>query len=489
MNIRKRIANLFYAVGQSFESAMHTTSRGNPNSSSPTDAKFELSSITRSELVRKSRYLEKNSGHVRGVLRDLKVYGIGKGIYPNVKSDNQDWNKLASDWFYRWSRRCDISNRFSWKECQGMILRALIIDGEIFVIKVFDGFGRPKIQIIESHRLMTPDRDTNSNIIDGIEFDPYGRILNYYFLIGENSEVKKVPASGVIHIFDAERVSQVRAYPQIQHTINDVIDRKEILALEKKKVKAISDIVHVIKGGNVSLDGDYKVNVGTVSEGTSQDTLNKILGGKNIKIEPDESLDVHESNIPSPTFSGFIDTLDRSGSLGVLPYEFAIDSSKVGGASVRLIASKTQRYIDDMTQIIDERFNDAIWFFAIGWAITNGELSPQSWWWYCTWTHPKKLTVDAGREEMQNRANVEMGLKTIEESFAECGLDFEDEMRTRASNARFIMNLAGLPESEPIPLWMLYKPTGATNSNISNESNTSNNSKISKTSKVSNDEE
>ena len=68
-------------------------------------------------------------------------------------------------------------------------------------------------------------------------------------------------------------------------------------------------------------------------------------------VDPDESIDVHESNIPSPTFSGFLTELDRSGSLGILPYEFLIDPSKIGGASVRLIASKTQRYIDDMTQL------------------------------------------------------------------------------------------------------------------------------------------
>ena len=164
--------------------------------------------------------------------------------------------------------------------------------------------------------------------------------------------------------------------------------------------------------------------------------------------------------MPSPTFAGFLTELDRSGSLGVLPYEFVVDPSKIGGASVRLVASKTQRYIDDITQTIDERFNDAIWFFVIGWAIDSGLLPAENWWWYATWTHPRKLTVDAGREEQQNRANVEMGLKTLEESFAECGLDFEDEMRTRADNARFIMRLAGIPDSEPIPLYMLYKVNG-----------------------------
>ena len=41
------------------------------------------------------------------------------------------------------------------------------------------------------------------------------------------------------------------------------------------------------------------------------------------------------------------------------------------------------------------------------------------------------------------------------------GLDFEDEMQTRAVNARHIMRLAGISDSEPIPLWMLYKPQGS----------------------------
>ena len=460
MHFRKKIANLFYSVGNAFESARITLSRGNPNTGNPTDAKFELPTYTRDELVRKSRYLEKNSGQVRGVLRDLKVYGIGRGIYPNAKTDNQTWNKQAEDWFFRWSRHCDITNRFSWRECQAMILRALVVDGEVFVIKTFNAFGVPKIQIIEGHRLMSPDHGANPYIADGIEFDRYGRVKNYYFQIGEKFQTVKVPATAVLHIFDPERVSQARAYPQIQHSINDVIDRKEILALEKKKVKSISDIVHILKGGQGMLDGDYKVDVGNRSEGTSTETMNRILGGKNIRIDPDESIDVHQSNVPSPTFAGFLTELDRSGSLGVLPYEFVVDPSKIGGASVRLVASKTQRYIDDITQTIDERFNDAIWFFVIGWAIDSGLLPAENWWWYCSWTHPRKLTVDAGREEQQNRANVEMGLKTLEESFAECGLDFEDEMRTRASNARFIMQLAGIPDTEPIPLYMLYKVNG-----------------------------
>ena len=153
--------------------------------------------------------------------------------------------------------------------------------------------------------------------------------------------------------------------------------------------------------------------------------------------------------------------LQRSSSLGVLPYEFAVDPSSVGGAGVRLVLSKAQRYIDDRGRTLDERLNYPIWMFVIGHAISNGILENQVGWYKVAWTHPKRATVDAGREEQQQRLNVESGLKTLEQAYSELGLDFESEMQTRAVNARFIMNLAGIPKDEQIPLWMLYKPQGS----------------------------
>ena len=138
-----------------------------------------------------------------------------------------------------------------------------------------------------------------------------------------------------------------------------------------------------------------------------------------------------------------------------------MDPSSVGGAGVRLVLSKAQRYIDDRGRTLDERLNHPLWMFVIGHAINCGELENQVGWHKAAWTHPKRATVDAGREEQQQRLNVEAGLKTLENAYSELGLDFEDEMQTRAANARHIMRLAGIPDGEPIPLWMLYKPQGS----------------------------
>ena len=80
MKIRKFLSGMFYSIADAFDSAKVSPRRGTPPGASPTDAKNELTSYTRNELVRRARYLEKNSGHIRGTLRDMKVYGIGDGI-------------------------------------------------------------------------------------------------------------------------------------------------------------------------------------------------------------------------------------------------------------------------------------------------------------------------------------------------------------------------------------------------------------------------
>lgn len=40
----------------------------------------------------------------------------------------------------------------------------------------------------------------------------------------------------------------------------------------------------------------------------------------------------HQSNRPSPTFTDFLEYLRRDSTLGVIPFEFSADSSKIGGA-------------------------------------------------------------------------------------------------------------------------------------------------------------
>jgi hypothetical protein len=91
-------------------------------------------------------------------------------------------------------------------------------------------------------------------------------------------------------------------------------------------------------------NGDFVVGgTGAAGEPSDPTSLQKIVGGKLVKLEPGESLDSFQSNRPSPTFTGFLEHLRRDSALGMIPFEFAADSSKVGGAGVRLIVAKADR--------------------------------------------------------------------------------------------------------------------------------------------------
>lgn len=436
-----------------YDAANWSPSRGRVPGSAPRDAKLDLSPGVRTELVRRSRYLHRNSGFVREMVSNMAIYSTGDGIRPQAQSPDADWNRRAEEVFRRWSAKCEVTGRFSFEECQSLVCRAMDVDGEFFVLKTRDRNGLAKIQLIETHRIGNSTDDT----CDGVGLASDGSPI-FYRLI-EDSGPRDIPAASMLHVFEPESASAVRNAPTIQHSINHMLDEMELLALEKHAVKDNADVARILKTARGDIDeaGDFAIGAPGQPQASDPSQLQKIIGGKLVALKPDESLDSFQSNRPSPTFTGFLSHLRRDSALGVLPYEFAADSSSVGGAGVRLIVAKADRRFSYRQLILINRLIEPVWAYVIGDAIARGELSAEPQWWRISCTTPRRVTVDAGREAQQNRADVEMGLKTLAQSFGELGLDFEEEMRTRARNAKFLVELAA---EFDIPLEMLWRPSG-----------------------------
>ena len=124
---------------------------------------------------------------------------------------------------------------------------------------------------------------------------------------------------------------------------------------------------------------------------------------------------------------------------------------------MRLVVAKADRRFSFRQLILIQRFLRPVWAYVIGDGIANGHLPVQAEWYKVRWQKPKRVTVDAGREAQQNRADVETGLKTLSESYAELGLDFEEQAEIRAQDARLLIDLAG---KYNVPLEMLWNPSG-----------------------------
>ncbi len=442
-----------------FEAANWSSRRGLVPGMAPVDAKQELTSGVRTELVRKSRYLHKNSGFVRELVANMAIYSTGDGIRVQAQSPDPEWNRKAEAYFALWASRCEVTRRFSFEECQTLICRGIDIDGEYFVHKTRDAQGEPRLQLIESHRI--GDSFGSDETVDGIGLDSVGAPVFYRVLQDEGKNLD-LPAAAMLHVFEPEWAGGVRSHPTLQHSINHILDEIELLALEKHAVKDNADVSRILKTARGELDetGDFVVG-GTAGAGEPSDpvSLQKIVGGKLVALKPDESLDSFQSNRPSPTFTGFLEHLRRDSALGMIPFEFAADSSKVGGAGVRLIVAKADRRFSFRQMILERRLIRPVWAYVIGHAIDQGRLPKMANWWKITSVPPKRVTVDAGREAQQNRADVEMGLKTLSDHFQELGADFGEEVERRAADARMIIETA---EKFDVPVEMLWKPTTLT---------------------------
>ena len=431
-----------------------TRARRSAYGAEPRDLRRDLTPYDRLTMVRKCRWAERNSGLFKQILADMCLYTVGDGIKPQSHASTPEIQERYEAYFAEKAKRIDITNRFSFYQAQSILLRGMIRDGDSFAAKVRNGSGEAKIQLMEAHRVGDPlEGKVPEGMHDGIQFGPYGEYIAVNIYRSDGSS-RQILAQSMMMVVDQEYASGARGVPLLQHSINSIQDEMEILALEKQAVKDNGDITRIIKKEGGVLDGDMANELGSVTGGSYANLANT-MGGKLIALEPGEDMDSFQSNRPNATFNGFISALERDISMGVLPYEFVSDPSKIGGASVRLITAKAARVFGKYQNVIIENFCVPTWGYIIGQGIADGELPDDPQWNQVSWTTPKSVTVDAGRDAANDRNDVEMGLLSMSELYAQRGLDFRSEMDKRANDMAFIIEKA---KSAGIPFWMLYKP-------------------------------
>lgn len=440
MNFLQRFATrLFFGINSTYESANRSPRRAIVPGSAPQDATLDLTPGVRSELVRRSRYLAHNSGFIREMVSAMALYSVGDGMRPQAESVDPAWNKKAEDYFNRWARHAELTGRFNLTQCQHLVCKALDIDGEIFIHKV-EHAGQLRIQLIEAHRI--GDMSDTDALIDGVYVDKNGSPIAYR-LLKDDGTYSDLAADHVLHIFDPDSPSQVRGCPSLQHSINHLLDEMELLALEKHAVKDNSDITRVLTTNRVSADdSDFRLGAPPQTAGSDSGWLQRILGGKMVALQQGEDIKPFESSRPSPTFTGFLEHLRRDSALGMLPFEFAADSSKLAGSGVRLTIAKADRRFSYRQTLLIDRMLRPLWLWVIGHAIATGKLEAVENWTEINFTTPRRVTVDAGREAQQNREDVKEGLKTLTDHFAELGMDIHEEMENRAREMHLIQTTA-----------------------------------------------
>jgi len=437
--------------GNEWGSTVQTYARRVIYAPQPDDMRRDMSPWDRNEMVKKCRWAERESSLFRQILNDLCIYVVGDGIKWQSHAENPETARLHEEYFAMKAKNLDVSGK-SFFQSQAILTRAMFRDGDAFSLKA-DLNGEAKTQIIEAHRVGDPtDRDTPSDCWDGIGFGKYNEPI-YYSVYQADGGSRKVEAQSVMHIVDMETASGSRGVPTLQSALCAIQDVKELLDLERRAVKDNGDVTRVIFKGSGFLDEDAASEISS-AHGSAENIASQ-MGGKAIVMEGSDRFESFESKRPNSTFVGFLAALEKD-ICSILPYEFVKDPTSAGGASVRLVTAKAARVFGKYQNIIIERFCQPTYEYIIADGIAKGDIPDDSRWWSASWTTPKSVTVDAGREAANDRADIEMGLMSMSELYGQRGLDFRSEMEKRAADMAHIQNLA---KQYGIPFELLFRPS------------------------------
>ena len=182
------------------------------------DARFDADGATRSELVRKSRYFERNSALMNAFCDRFEQFTVGSnGLQLTPASTDEEWNLRAMEWWSEWCQFPDLTSLQPLSSIQSLIARTWFVDGEVFILKT-KGSSMPRIQLIESHRVGTPPRQWDQEgrlLVDGVEMDKRGRPAAYWVRDGFDFEdYRRIPAESIIHVFEPPRNPTWTRWPE-----------------------------------------------------------------------------------------------------------------------------------------------------------------------------------------------------------------------------------------------------------------------------------
>ena len=404
-------------------------------------------------LIREARWLEENSSVVKSILRKYRTFSVGRLQYV-ARTSNEAVNKQIGAYVERWMANADASQRHHFRTLAGLGVTSMKRDGDIgFIVLEEPMTPLEQMMMVSPIRIQAIEADRIGSIVnrEGLDTRPFkplkkneqdfsgvvvngaGKPVRYRIYnrsrTGETmTPALEVPAQDFLHLFDPTRLDSYRGFSVFDAAITDIKDLMEILACEKMSVKMLSSISGVVNNSDGSADQDVSLDISHDYD-PNADRLKKIEPGSIEYLAEGESFNPVESNRPSPTFNGFLDSLIRNCGMATnLPFGF-IYSWAGQGTAVRMEAAQAAREFE-MTQLtLEEKLLNPLVRRVIARGMQLGHLPTVPDFDSGEWRYPAKVTADVGRESKAIIDEIMAGVTSKTQVSADRG---EDREMTRA---------------------------------------------------------
>jgi hypothetical protein len=288
MNFFKRhlptLARLFGKVFNRLESAYQQWGVRRWLQTTFQDARFEFDFNAVQETCRKHLDLVENTPIIQKI-RNLKLqFAVGVGglrVIPNAGDDDlpsgtlEEWNVSRALSWDAWAKSPELGSNLSLGDLTLQWEGMLFDVGNILVQKTRDERGRPKIQTIDFLRLQTPPQlkgEEGKSICQGVKLTkikmpvlidgktvmkeittgkPFSYFIRDEFDLNSFAEI---PAEQIIHKFRAIRPGMVVGLPEAFSVINKIIDYTDLHILEMSASKLAGKIANVHKNPSGEFD-------------------------------------------------------------------------------------------------------------------------------------------------------------------------------------------------------------------------------------------
>lgn len=405
-------------------------------------------------LRNQSRELRRNNGIISGILNTFTTHIVGHGIsyYPQLNEKYLGLTKeQKTDLEYRikkiWkahSKHLDLTGRLHFREIQHLIIRKILEDGEIFLIRHYR--ERPYaplglcFEIVEADRVETPpDVSANKDIRRGIELNKDGEPVKYYILKthpGDSfgkQEFVPIPARDekgnplVFHLYWQLRPGQTRGEPWFTPILNLMYDLSRYREAEIVAARIAACFAAFIKSENAPF---YQAR----AEEENSQRVEQLYPGMIEYLRPGEDVVVADPKRPNPNLDKFVEQILREigASLG-LPYELVMkDFSKTNYSSARAAINEAIKFFKYWQVWLIDYFCQPVLEFVLEEAWAKNLLPIPDFMErkdeYCsaTWTPPGWRSVDPLKESNAKKINLMYGTTTLADIAAEEGKDWEE---------------------------------------------------------------
>lgn len=433
------------------------------------DARQDLDTGQRLEMVRKARYFEKNNATMQKILDLIEVNVVGTGIHITPSSSDEVWNTKAKAWWDEWCKYADLTSRQSFETLQALMVRAQAVDGEIFVWLTLgdpDSTGRryPRIQLIETHRVCDaklPRQYEAEGYVqfDGILSDRRGRPV-FYIVTNDNDAFSKaspksvalIPAAEMVHVFEPSRTSQPRGVTLFHACLHDLHDLDDLQKYEMLASKDAASRANVVE----TESGEFQDDGTLIGKEESQpadngDMAEKVtyyqtaFGARTTVLKRGDKFKQFEALRPTAAQQEFWKILERKVCRGTgISYAALCDYEGAwSGPSLRGALAADNRFYDVRTHSLAVAFQ-RIWDHVIGSQVKPGGAltgAPTDWK-KITCLPPRRATVDIGRDSKAMLEELRVGVRTLQEVHGEANNDWRAATRQRLIELKFVMDEA-----------------------------------------------